>query len=188
MKSRLFSSYLNNFVCLKPVPQVLVVIDVTQLVANNSRIANHGVDVRMRMPVYPQINATVSNEIAEFCRESPIQHRAFVLWSHRRQRRQMMCNHNDVLGRTFLDSLLQETQTFLMLQVEIIGRKAMAIIQNLSEVVHPPMHMKHVHLRNPRQGCRWSRAYPPCSSTNRAATRHGPRCPPCRNTGAWVNA
>ena len=65
----------------------------------------------------------------------------------------MMCNHNDVLGRTLLDSLLQKPQTFLMLQVEVIVRKAMAIIQDLAEVVHSPMHMKHIHIGNPRPQC-----------------------------------
>ena len=63
MKSSFFSSYLNNFICIKSVPHVLVVIDVAQLVAHDSRIANHGVDIRMRMAVDPHINATVSNKI-----------------------------------------------------------------------------------------------------------------------------
>ena len=76
--------------------------------------------------------------------------RAFMLSGNHRQRWQMMRDHNDVLGRTLLDSLLQEPQTFLVLQIEVIGRKPMAIIQNLSEVVHTPMHMKHVHLGNSR--------------------------------------
>ena len=149
MKSSLFSSYLNNFICIKSVPQVLVVIDVTQLVAHDSRIANHGVDIRVRMAVDPHINATVSNEITQFRREGPIQYRAFVLIGHHCQRRQMMRNHNDVLGRTILDSLLQELEAFLVLQMVVIGRKPMAIIQDLAEVVHSPMHMKHVHLGNP---------------------------------------
>ena len=141
---------------LKSVPQVLVVIDVAQLVAHDSRIASHSVDVRMRMAVDPHINATVSNEITEFRGESPIQHRAFVLSGHHRQRWQMMRDHNDVLGRTLLDSLLQELETFLVLQIEVIGREAMSIIHNLSEVVHSPMHMKHVHLGNPRlQRCQY---------------------------------
>ena len=87
---------------------MLIVIDVAQLVAHDSRVANHGVDIRVRMAVNPHINATVSNEITQFRGESPIQHRAFVLWGHHRQRWQMMRNHNDVLGRTFLNRLLQE--------------------------------------------------------------------------------
>ena len=94
---------------------MLVAIDVAQLVAHDSRVANHGIDIRVRMAVDPHINATVSNEIAKFRGESPIQHRPFMLWSNHRQRWQMMRNHNDVLSRTLLDSLLQELQTFLML-------------------------------------------------------------------------
>ena len=67
-------SYLNNFIRFKSVPQVLVVIDVAELVAHDSRVANHGVDIRVRMAVNPHINATVSDEIAEFRGESTIQH------------------------------------------------------------------------------------------------------------------
>ena len=51
-----FCSYLNDFICFKSVPQVLVVIDVAQLVAHDSRIAYHGVDVRVRMAIDPHIN------------------------------------------------------------------------------------------------------------------------------------
>ena len=49
---------------------MLIVIDVTQLVAHDARVANHGVDNRVRMAVDPHINATVSNEIAQFRGES----------------------------------------------------------------------------------------------------------------------
>ena len=74
MKSSFFSSYLNYLICIKFVPLVLVVVDVPQLVAHDSRIANHGVDVRVRMAVDPYINATASDEITQFRGESAIQH------------------------------------------------------------------------------------------------------------------
>ena len=57
-----------------------------------------------------------------------------------------MSDHNDMLGRTFFNCLLQELQAFLVLQIEAIRREASAIIHYLAEIIHASLNEIHIWL------------------------------------------
>ena len=61
----------------------------------------------------------------------------------------MVGDNNDVLGSTLLDSLLQEPEAFLVFQIEIVGREAVAIVHDLAEVIHASPDVIHVGFGNP---------------------------------------
>jgi hypothetical protein len=48
-----------------------------------------------------------------------------------------------------LDSLLQEPEAFLVFQIEIVGREAVAIVHDLAEVIHASPDVIHVGFGNP---------------------------------------
>ena len=51
---------------------MFVVINVTELIAHDSGVANRGVDIRMRVTINPDVNSTVSNIVAQFCGEGSV--------------------------------------------------------------------------------------------------------------------
>ena len=56
--------YLNDLVGFESVPLMLVVIDVDELVAHDSCVADGGVDVRVGMPVNPDVDVAVCDKVA----------------------------------------------------------------------------------------------------------------------------
>jgi len=52
--------------------QVLVIEDITHLIAHNSGIANCRINIGVRMTVYPDIYTAAGNEVAQLCCKSAV--------------------------------------------------------------------------------------------------------------------
>lgn len=61
---------------IEPVSQMLVLNRIIQLVADNSGVADNGVDIGMGMTINPYVYTTVCNEVAKFSRETRIEVRS----------------------------------------------------------------------------------------------------------------
>ena len=100
------------------------------------------------MAINPHVNTTVGNEITKFCSKAGIDVGTKMLRCHHQPRRQVMGHHNNLLCRTFLDTLLDEVNTELMHPVVIICRQLMALIQILVEIVQAMGHHILIAWRN----------------------------------------
>ena len=57
-------------------------MDVSELVAHDSGASNHGVDVRVGVAVDPDVDATISDEVAKLGGEGSVEEGSFVLGGH----------------------------------------------------------------------------------------------------------
>ena len=87
---------------------MFIIIRIAELIAYNSSVTYRDIYVRMQIAINPYIDTTASNIVTKLCSEGSVQYRTLMLGCHYCQCWQMMGNHNDVLGGTFLHGLLQE--------------------------------------------------------------------------------
>ena len=80
---------------------MLVVVDVTELIAHDSCVANSGVDVRVGMAIDPDVDAAVCNG-----GEGSIKKGTFVQGGHNGLTGQVVGDNNDMFGSTLFDRLL----------------------------------------------------------------------------------
>ena len=101
--------------------EVLMLIgeDIAQLVGQALGVAYHGIDVGVRMSVYPIVNAAVGDIVLQFDSESPVCLAALKLGVEHTERRHMMGNDNLMGCLRMCHSLLDEREASLMLDIEL---------------------------------------------------------------------
>ena len=93
---------------------MLIMEDISQLVADNFCLANGSVYIGMRMTIYPCINTTVGYEVAQFRSEGTVDERILMLRCLHLTCRQMVGNHNNLLCRAFGYAPLDEVKAELL--------------------------------------------------------------------------
>ena len=56
----------------------------------------------------------------------------------------MVGYYDYVFGGAGFYGLLYESQAFVMLKVEIIGSKPMAVVKDLAEIIHSSQYVEHI--------------------------------------------
>ena len=79
---------------------MLVIEDISHLVAEDFRLANGSIYIGMGMAIYPCIDTAVGYEVAQFRSEGTVGERVLMLWCHHLPCRQMVGNYNDFFSRT----------------------------------------------------------------------------------------
>ena len=106
----------------EPIVQVLLLEYIAQLVAHDFRSTYLSIYIRVRVSVYPAVYVAVGDEVAQLCREGAVDGRAFVLWCHHLQGRQMMGHNDNLPRRAFRNTLLDEVQTEAVHTIVILYR------------------------------------------------------------------
>ena len=104
-----------------PMREALMLIreHIAQLVGQALGVAYHGIDVGVRMSVYPIVNAAVGDIVLQFDGESPVCLAALKLGVEHTERRHMMGNDNLMGSLRMFHSLLDEREASLMLDIEL---------------------------------------------------------------------
>lgn len=74
---------------------MLVIEDISHLVAEDFRLASGSIYIGMGMTIYPNIDTAVGYEVAQFRSEGTVGERVLMLWCHHLPCRQMVGNYND---------------------------------------------------------------------------------------------
>ena len=98
---------------------MLVGEDIAQLVGQALGVANPGIDVGVRVPIYPIVNAAVGDIVLQFYGESPVCLAALKLGVEHTERWHMMGDDNLMGCLRMCHSLLDERETLLMLDIEL---------------------------------------------------------------------
>ena len=101
--------------------EVLMLIgeDIAQLVGQALGVAYPGINVGVRVSVYPILNAAVGDIVLQFYGESPVCLAALKLGVEHTERRHMMGNDNLMGSLRMFHSLLDEREASLMLDIEL---------------------------------------------------------------------
>ena len=98
---------------------MLVGEDIAQLVGQALGVAYPGIDVGVRVSVYPIVNAAVGDIVLQFYSECPVCLAALKLGMEHTERRHMMGNDNLMGSLRMFHSLLDEREASLMLDIEL---------------------------------------------------------------------
>ena len=101
--------------------EVLMLIgeDIAQLVGKALGVAYPGIDVGVRVSVYPIVNAAVGDVVLQFYGESPVCLAALKLGVEHTKRRHMMGDNNLMSCLRMCHSILDEREASLMLGIEL---------------------------------------------------------------------
>ena len=103
---------------------MLVGEDIAQLVGKALGVAYPGIDVGVRVPVYPIFNAAVGDIVLQFYGECPVCFAALKLGVEHTERWHMMCDDNLMGSLRMCHSILDECKASLMLGIELgMGHK-----------------------------------------------------------------
>ena len=92
---------------------------IAQLVGQALGVAYHGIDVGVRMSVYPIVNAAVGDIVLQFYGERPVCLAALKLGVEHTERRHMMCDDNLIGCLRMCHSFLDEREATPMLGIEL---------------------------------------------------------------------
>ena len=92
---------------------------IAQLVGQALGIAYPDIDVGVRVPVYPIVNAAVGDIVLQFYGERSVCLAALKLGVEHTERRHMMGNDNLMGSLRMFHSLLDEREASLMLDIEL---------------------------------------------------------------------
>lgn len=98
---------------------MLVGEDITQLVGQALGVAYPGIDVGVRVSVYPKVNAAVGDIVLQLYGESPVCLAALKLGMEHTERRHMMCDDNPMDCLRMYHSIPDERDASLMLGIEL---------------------------------------------------------------------
>ena len=103
------------------VGEVLMLVgeDIAQLVGQALGVAYPGIDVGVRVSVYPIVNAAVGDIVLQFYGESPVCLAALKLGVEHTKRRHMMGDNNLMSCLRMCHSILDEREASLMLGIEL---------------------------------------------------------------------
>ena len=127
---------------------MLIMEDISQLVAYYSCFANGSIYIGMGMTINPYINTAVGNEITQFRGEGTIDERILMLRCHHLPSRQVVGNHNYFLCRTLRQALPDEVQTELMQLVILVHLNEFPFVFGLTEIIQPFPHEILILCRN----------------------------------------
>ena len=104
-----------------PMRKALMLIreHIAQLVGQALGVAYHGIDVGVRMSVYPIVNAAVGDIVLQFDGESPVCLAALKLGVEHTERRHMMGDDNLMGGLRTCHGILDKGEATLMLSIEL---------------------------------------------------------------------
>ena len=104
-----------------PMREALMLIreHIAQLVGQALGVAYPGIDVGVRVSVYPKVNAAIGDIVLQFYSESPVCLAALKLGVEHTERRHMMGNDNLMGSLRMFHSLLDEREASLMLDIEL---------------------------------------------------------------------
>ena len=104
-----------------PMRKALMLIreHIAQLVGQALGIAYPDIDVGVRVPVYPIVNAAVGDIVLQFYGERSVCLAALKLGVEHTERRHMMCDDNLMGCLRMCHSLLDECDASLMLGIEL---------------------------------------------------------------------
>ena len=104
-----------------PMREALMLIreHIAQLVGQALGVAYPGIDVCVRVSVYPIVNVAIGDIVLQFYSESPVCLAALKLGMEHTERRHMMGNDNLMGSLRMCHSLLDERETLLMLDIEL---------------------------------------------------------------------
>ena len=111
-------------------------LNVSQLIADDLGSVDLGINISVRVTIYPDINPTFSDEIIKIICESRIERTPLVMRGHQRHSREMMSHHYNMLCITLRNTLLDELQTLPVLVIEVARHKRFSAISDLIEVAH----------------------------------------------------
>ena len=109
-----------------PMRKALMLIreHIAQLVGQALGVAYHGIDVGVRMSVYPIVNAAVGDIVLQFDGESPVCLAALKLGVEHTERRHMMGDDNLMGCLRMCHGLLDKGEATFMLCIELgMGHK-----------------------------------------------------------------
>ena len=92
---------------------------IAQLVRQTLSVAYPGIDIGVRVSVYPIVNSTVFDIVVQFYGERPVCLAALKLGVEHTERRHMMGDDNLMSRLRLCHSLLDECETSLMLCIEL---------------------------------------------------------------------
>ena len=98
---------------------MLVGEDIAQLVGKALGVAYPGIDVGVRVSVYPIVNAAVGDIVLQFYGERPVCLAALKLGVEHTERRHMMCDDNLMGCLRMCHSFLDEREATPMLGIEL---------------------------------------------------------------------
>ena len=98
---------------------MLVGEDIAQLIGQALGVAYPGIDVGVRVSVYPIVNVAVGDIVLQFYGESPVCLAALKLGMEHMERRHMMGNDNLMGCLRMCHSVLDEREATLMLGIEL---------------------------------------------------------------------
>lgn len=103
------------------VGEVLMLVGeyIAQLVGQALGVAYPGIDVGVRVSVYPIVNAAVGDVVLQFYSESPVCLAALKLWVEHTERRHMMGDDNLMDCLRMYHSIPDERDASLMLGIEL---------------------------------------------------------------------
>lgn len=101
---------------------MLILENVSKLIAHTSCRSNHLIYVSMGMAVNPTVDSAFCYHTSQFYCERPINGTILELFSHQCERWHMMCSDNNPLSITFTHRLFNEIPTYLMLFIEALCR------------------------------------------------------------------
>ena len=92
---------------------------IAQLVGQALGVAYHGIDVGVRVSVYPIVNVAVDDIVLQFYGERSVCLAALKLGMDHTERWHMMCDDNLMGCLRMCHSLLDEREASLMLDIEL---------------------------------------------------------------------
>ena len=98
---------------------MLVGEDIAQLVGQALGVAYPGIDVCVRVSVYPIVNAAVGDIVLQFHGERPVCFAALKLGVEHTERWHMMCDDNLMGSLRMCHSILDEREATPMLSIEL---------------------------------------------------------------------
>lgn len=103
------------------VGEVLMLVGeyIAQLVGQALGVAYPGIDVCVRVSVYPIVNAAIGDIVLQFDGERPVCLAALKLGMEHTERWHMMCDDNLMSSLRMCHSVLDEREATLMLGIEL---------------------------------------------------------------------
>lgn len=124
--------------------------NIPHLIANDLCSVYLSINVGMRMPINPCVNATVGNKPTQFSCKSTIQHRTLMVRGDDLQCWKMMSHRHNVFRSTFCQTLFDKIQTETVHLIEFLCLEQFAIIHYLPKIVHTFPYKILVRWRNLR--------------------------------------
>ena len=127
---------------------MLVLDDIPHLITDDFGFANSCIYIGVGMTIYPHIDTTVDNEVAQFRSEGTVDERIQMLRCHHLSSRQVMGNHNNLLCRTLCNALPDKVQAELMQLVIFIHLDELSVVFGLMEIIQSFPHEILILCRN----------------------------------------